>query len=413
VDFVAAYTSLAVTLGLVVIRPRVGPRLRIGPAPAAAIGVLIMLATRVVSMGDVVDAVRVLWRPLVAVVAIMVTTAVAQRVGLLERLTAILFAKTSGSASRVFLRVFALSAITAAVLNNDSAVLLLTPAVIALVRRRYPSRPDLVAPFAFAVFMAAGVAPLVLSNPMNMIFAAYAHVDFNAYALRMTPIWIAGALVAAFALHCVFRAPLATAPRTAGGGDAAPLDRDQRRMLVLLAAVLGACPFVAYFGGAVWMVAVVGAACALVMSRARAPAMETVREGISWEIVTFLVLVSVLGVGMRNVGLVAHLSALYRGGNVAVIGAASALGSAVLNNHPMSILNMLALEGAGPRSALGALIGGDLGPRLMPMGSLAGLLWYDQLRRANVDVPLGTFVRVGLAITVPTLALSLAMLTLF
>jgi arsenical pump membrane protein len=72
---------------------------------------------------------------------------------------------------------------------------------------------------------------------------------------------------------------------------------------------------------------------------------------------------------------------------------------------------MLALEGAGvPKHALAALIGGDLGPRLLPMGSLAGLLWIDSLRRMNVEVSLEDFVRVGVAITIPTLAVSLAML---
>jgi arsenical pump membrane protein len=375
-----------------------------------------MLLARVVSFGDVGEAAVVLWRPLLAIVCIMVTTAVAQRLGLLDKLAAIVFAHTHGSASRVFLRVFCLSGLTAAVLNNDAAVLLLTPAVVSLVRQRYPFRPQLVVPFAFAVFMAAGVAPLVLSNPMNMIFAAYAHIDFNAYALRMVPVSLVGAAIAAWALHRVFRRPLAQAPDTQAVAATTSLDGPQRRMLILLGAVLGVCPLVAYFGGQVWMVAVVGAALALLLVArpAGVPVPQTLREGISWEIVSFLILVSVMGVGLRNAGLVARLSSLYASESIAVIGVSSAVGSAVLNNHPMSIINMLALEGAGAKSsALAALIGGDLGPRLLPMGSLAGLLWYDQLRRVNVEVPITTFVRVGLAITVPTLAVSLGLLWLF
>ena len=412
-QFFAAYASVAVTLGLVVSRPRVTPRFRIGPGPAAAIGVLMMLAARVVSFADLMGALLVLWRPLLAIVAIMVTTAAAKHVGLLDRLASMLFAHTHGSASRVFLRVFVLSALTAAILNNDSAVLLLTPAVVVLVRRRYPSHPGLVVPFAFAVFMAAGVAPLVLSNPMNMIFAAYAGIDFNRYAMIMAPISIAGCLIAACMLRLVFRRALAVAPDTTSNDVPRPLDAPQVRMLVVLAAVLGACPLVAYAGGPVWIVAAVGALAALFLVPARGSASPAVivRDGISWEIVAFLVLVSVLGVGLRNVGLVAHLSALYESGNVAVIGVVSAGGSALLNNHPMSIMNMLALEGAGvPKHALAALIGGDLGPRLLPMGSLAGLLWIDSLRRMKVEVSLEDFVRVGVAITIPTLAVSLAML---
>jgi arsenical pump membrane protein len=413
VELLAACGSLAVTLGLVVTRPRVGAAFRIGPAPAAAIGVLLMLAAGVVSFADVGAAAAILWRPLMAIVALMVTTAVAQRIGLLDRLATRLFARTSGSATRLFTGVFVLSGLTAAALNNDSAVLLLTPAVVGLVRRRYPGRPDLVIAFAFAVFMAAGVAPLVLSNPMNLIFAAYAGIDFNAYALRMIPIWLAGGVVAAVTLRRIFRSQLASAPEGACSSPAPPLDAVQTRMLVLMLTVLGTCPIVAYLGGPVWIVAVGGAALAvlLIARPAGAPVGVTLRDGIAWDIVAFLVLVSVLGVGMRNAGLVGHLSALYAGGSVTTVGLTSALGSAVLNNHPMSIANMLALQHSGSsRLALAALVGGDLGPRLLPMGSLAGLLWLEKLRQARVEIPLGRFVAIGVALTLPALLLSLAML---
>ncbi len=96
------------------------------------------------------------------------------------------------------------------------------------------------------------------------------------------------------------------------------------------------------------------------------------------------------------------------------IGIMSALGSAVLNNHPMANLNMLALVPSGatadPRSVLGALVGGDLGPRLFPMGSLAGLLWLEMLRRSGVVVSVRKFVFVGAVSTVPALIACLLLL---
>jgi arsenical pump membrane protein len=114
------------------------------------------------------------------------------------------------------------------------------------------------------------------------------------------------------------------------------------------------------------------------------------------------------------VGVVDHLTRAYAGGSPMRIGLLSAVGSAVLNNHPMANLNMLALVPGGtaadPRRVLAALIGGDLGPRLFPMGSLAGLLWLEMLRRANVDVPVRRFVVVGAVATVPTLIACLALL---
>jgi arsenical pump membrane protein len=127
----------------------------------------------------------------------------------------------------------------------------------------------------------------------------------------------------------------------------------------------------------------------------------------------FLGLVNLLGAGLKNVGFVANLAAVYGRGGIAGVGAVSALGSAILNNHPMAILNMLALEsvpGVTSRHVLAALVGGDIGPRLLPMGSLAGLLWVDLLRRQGIEVPLGRFIVVGLVVAVPTLAVSLLLL---
>ncbi len=112
----------------------------------------------------------------------------------------------------------------------------------------------------------------------------------------------------------------------------------------------------------------------------------------------------VLATGLRNAGLVDALVLIYReagpgdASQIAVVGATSAVGSALLNNHPMSALNALAVErlpGDATWRVLAALVGGDLGPRLLPMGSLAGLLWIDMVRRMGVTILLSTFVRVS------------------
>ncbi|MBK6695804.1 MAG: hypothetical protein IPG50_26885 [Myxococcales bacterium] len=85
-----------------------------------------------------------------------------------------------------------------------------------------------------------------------------------------------------------------------------------------------------------------------------------------------------------------------------------------MDNHPMSILNMMAHGSHGSsRPLLAALIGGDIGPRLLPIGSLAGLLWMDLLRRSGVEIRIGKFLRLGTLVLLPTLTLSLVMLWLF
>jgi arsenical pump membrane protein len=418
-----AYGTLMMTLGLVLYRPRIGLGLRVGPAAAAALGVAVLLATGVVSPADLADTLGVLWRPSLAILSIMLTTNVAQRLGILDHFAGLLEPRPGQPVGRLFRSVFALSAVTSAVLNNDAAVLLLTPLIVRLIRRRYPNRPDLVVPFAFAVFAAAGVAPLVISNPMNLIVAEFAGIGFNAYAARMIPIAIAGWVTAYAILRAVFRRRLLgdTGGGEAGRSTAPRLSRPAKQFLALFAAALGAYPALSYAGGPVWAVAAGSAALGAWMCwHHRIASPVQLAAAVSWEVLLFLFFVFVLVLGLRNVGLVERIANLYNSpagpaAQVVVIGFSSAVGSSLLNNHPMAILNALAIRSLPDGTQwhmLAALIGGDLGPRLLPMGSLAGLLWLDSLRRQGVHIGLSRFIVVGLAVTLPTLGVSLAMLLL-
>jgi arsenical pump membrane protein len=280
-----------------------------------------------------------------------------------------------------------------------------------------------VTPFAFAVFMAAGVAPLSTSNPMNLVVAERAGIGFNQYALRMVPIAIVASLASYLCIRWVYRKEL-NDPVPARGperGSLPELERAAILVLLILGATLIAYPILSAFGGPVWIVAVVGAGLtAALCVRARIAAPRDLAESVAWDVLVFVFFMFVVGTGLRKVGAIESLADLYRiapAGSVlriAIVGVASALGSAVLNNHPMAVLNVMTLDGVDGDVrplVLAALVGGDLGPRLLPIGSLAGLLWLDALRREGVEVGTREFVRVGALVTVPALAASLAALS--
>ena len=320
---------------------------------------------------------------------------------------------------RHFALVFAMSALTAAVLNNDAAILLLTPLVVLHVREVYAD-PRMQIPFAFAVYMAAGVAPFVVSNPMNFIVAELVGIGFNEYAARMIPIAIAGWIVSYAMLRLVVgrqlregRDSMRTVRRQEGGWR-----RPQIEALAVLVVVLAAYPIASFFDQPIWGVAVAGAVLALWVCRRHGAGqpLEILRTNVSWDTLGFLLGVLVLAFGLRNVGFVDQLSDFYEQANIWTIGFVSAVGSAVVNNHPMALINLLAIGGTpGPtkKEYLAALIGGDLGPRLAPIGSLAGHLWYASLRSLGVHVPVTQFMRIGVLVTVPSIAVSLLILTFF
>jgi Na+/H+ antiporter NhaD/arsenite permease-like protein len=127
----------------------------------------------------------------------------------------------------------------------------------------------------------------------------------------------------------------------------------------------------------------------------------------------------VIVIGLRNVGLVIRITELYSAaiGSTAriwVICVSSALGSAVLNNDRMALLNALAicnLQAGAQQQILAAQIGGDLGH-----ASCLSDLWQAYsgsiFRRECIHISALRFSRVGVPLTVPTVALSMTILVL-
>lgn len=419
-DEAVAYSALAMTVGLAVTRPRIArTALRVTPGLAAVFGVVVLLAAGLLRPRDLVTSASIQWRPLLALTCIMLMAGVVREVGAFARWASYLEARARATSThRAFDLVFLASVVTPSVLNNDAAILLLTPVVVAHVRRLHPGNDKLLEAFAFAVFLAPGVAPFIISNPMNMIVAEFAGLGFNAYAAKMLPISLVGALVTFAILRIRYRDVLRAKPVPSAPVSVAARHPAERPALAFLLTVFLSYPVVAMFDAPIWPVALVGAVGCLLIARAyRVAPAKTLARHVSVDILAFLWGVFLVVVGLRNVGVVDRLAELYAahggrsGEHLAVVGVTSALGSAIVDNHPMSILNMMALGHERTTTPLlAALVGGDIGPRLLPIGSLAGLLWMDLLRRHGVEISVGKFIRLGTLVLVPTLALSLLML---
>lgn len=384
------------------------------PAVGAATGVLIALVAGVVSVADIGHAARDLWRPLVIIGSLMVTTSCAAELGVFARLASWIVPRTRGPVRHAFRSVFMLSAITAALLSNDAAILLLTPVVITLLRAVYPRRnPTLAVPFAYAVFAAAGVAPLPTGNPMNLVVSERAGIGLNTYAIHMIPVALVGWLVAYGVLSWRFRGVLDDDDPAPGAAPSfAPLTAHARLVMATALASIASYPILAGLELPLWPVATIAASICVVVAMQRGISLFAIGRGVSWELFPFLFGVLVLATGLARAGLTSHLTALYSHSPAPLltIGTVAAAGSALANNHPIALLHSIALVDAPRSHVFAALIGGDLGPRLLPMGSLAGLLWLHALRRQGVPMSLRTFASIGALVTIPSLLVSLAAL---
>ncbi len=420
---------LALTLGLSLYRPRLG-RLRVQPASAALLGAILTVGGGLLSPREVLEVLEFLTMPVLTIVSLMIITIVASRAGFFRILAWQLAAGADGDTRRLFRRLFFAGTVTGTFFTNDAAVLIFTPMVYKLVEEiRTPSwRNSDCIPFYFAVLYVANlVGALVVSNPINIIVADWFEIGFVEYALWMVAPAVTSMVVTYLGLIFFFRDSMPARYRVPEPLDSRP---DQLPFRWVSGSVL-VLTLVGFFAEP-WLqipiayVAAVGAVVLLLAcTTMTAGGMRGVVEEVGWGGIIFVVGIFVVANGLRAVGLTDVIGRVLtvagasgdQVGNLAA-GLLATLSSAVINNHPTAGIMALSIgdlpiePAARKMMALFALIGGDLGPKMLPIGSLAALLWFQMLRQRGVEISYWQYVRLGVPITLVAALLSMVVLAL-
>jgi arsenical pump membrane protein len=164
--------------------------------------------------------------------------------------------------------------------------------------------------------------------------------------------------------------------------------------------------------------AIMGGLTALaVWIKGRSSPLETIKS-VNWAVLPLVAGLFVLVEALTATGVVDRLATalatLARGGvreAAAVAGTLLAVGSNFTNNLPAGLVASSVLGQLHPDKRIvdGLLIGVDLGPNLSVTGSLATILWLNNLRRAKLDVSFWQFLKVGLVVMPPALLAALAL----
>ena len=233
---------------------------------------------------------------------------------------------------------FVIAATITAVLSLDATVVLLTPVVLAAVRRlRTPVRP-----YAYATAHLANGASLLLpvSNLTNLLAFHTANISFTKFTLLMALPW----LTTVATLYVVFRLFFAKELRVAPDPeDVGPPPRPPVFVLVVMGLTLVGFALCQSVGVAPAWVAAAGASALAVrsLSRRHTSVVEIARSAQ----VSFLVFVLALGVVVQAVtlnGMDRAMSAVLPSGSdlpaLLAIAAVAAVLANVVNNLPATLL---------------------------------------------------------------------------
>jgi arsenical pump membrane protein len=322
-----------------------------------------------------------------------------------------------GDARALYRNTFVLGAIVTAMLSLDTTAVMLTPIVLALVKRLKLSA----APYIVLCAFVANVGSLLLpiSNLTNILFADTFHLTFAVFAAKMVAPQLV-ALVATFGLlRWYFHRELPQRFEYAALPQPASVVPNHiyfvacatNLVLVVIGYFLAPFaqiePYVVAFAGSGVLV-IVGA----VTGRVRSPAL---RE-LAWGVFPFVVGLFVAVEGLENLGIVAAASDwLARTGPksaralLQVAGAAAAT-SNLMNNLPAALIaqSVLLAAHAHTETVLAALVGADAGSIVTPFGSLATILVLALAQRDGEEVPTTRFMMFSLWAT-PLIVLAAAL----
>jgi arsenical pump membrane protein len=397
VSTVLIWTISLASILCMLLRPR-----RIAEAYWVCGGGILLVLTRLIPLPQAAHAIYEGLDVYLFLTGMMILAELAREEGVFDWLADVAAQHARNSPGRLFVLIYLVGMVVTALLSNDATAVVLTPAVLAVVRRaKVDPKPYLLA-CAFIANAASFAFPI--SNPANLVVFNQ-HMPQLGMWLRIFLLPSAASILVTFlCLRCILRKELGGELR--GEVKRVLLSTEGKLALVGLAlaaaALLSSSALGVPLGAPTCCAAVF--AMAVVAWRNRSIPLK-IAKGVSWSVLPLVAGLFVIVEALQNTGLLrlgltglralAETTTWVAKGTAALVVAVLSNG---MNNLPVGLMSGAAIRHAQETSAVAhaILIGVDLGPNLSVTGSLATILWLIALRREGVEITAWQFFKVGM-----------------
>ncbi len=396
----ASHVLLAAIVGISIVLMLIRPR-NIPEVFWVAGGAALLLCFRLIPFGLAGRAIYQGLDVYLFLIGMMLLSELAREHGVFDWVSSVAIRAAQRSPSRLFLLVYLVGTIVTIFMSNDATAVVLTPAILASVRKAKVAP----LPYLFACAFIANAASFILpiSNPANLVVFDKAMPPLGKWL-----VWFA--LPSAFSvsatfliLRWLFRTQLREAIETE---DAAiELNYDGKLVIGGLAATVIVLLVASALGWNLgWPTCLTGLAVTAIISfRIKRSPGPLFRE-ISWTTIALVAGLFILVDAVESAGglrlaeqFLAWVETLGLASGAFVAGFVIAIGNNLVNNLPLGLIAGGALRAVHATATLSSaiLIGIDLGPNLSITGSLATILWLIALRKEKVDVSFWSFLKIG------------------
>ena len=397
VSAVLIWTISLASILCMLLRPR-----RIGEAYWACGGGILLVLTRLIPLPQAAHAVYEGLDVYLFLTGMMILAELAREEGVFDWVADVAAHHAGNSPGRLFVLIYLVGTLVTALLSNDATAVVLTPAVLAVVRR---AKVD-PAPYLLACAFVANAASFIfpISNPANLVIFDQ-HMPPLGMWLRIFILPSSASILVTFlCLRWASRKELRGEIR--GEVKRVLLSTEGKLALVGLAIAAAALVSSSALGlslGAPTCCAAVFA-MAVVAWRDRSIPLK-VAKGMSWSVLPLVAGLFVIVEALQNAGLLrlgltglralAKTTTWFAKGTAALVVALLANG---MNNLPVGLMSGAATRHAQETRVVAhaILIGVDLGPNLSVTGSLATILWLIALRREKVEITAWEFFKIGM-----------------